>query len=658
MISRKNDINKIVFHSVEDLAAGHQLRKGENILRSSIKDEYTDINEIFELYNIKKFIDNGVSLVDWTEEDLDGFKIKAEKFGEIVSKFLNKIKSEDIKVQYGNLLMNYIHSFWDIFNNQKFYKKIKRDDFVHLIEQEPYIISEILSHKEIVGHFDKELTDLMLKHVVSAEILLSKYEVKDDFKKTNRFLPKSLNIELKEKLISLYLDSEDVNYNYLEIIQNARNRSDFKVSDKLRLKAKRLHEKKTQEYFSKSSGTNFGVSVAFPEDLEKIKDGFIDENGTLCYRYNINFIRQNIEPYSLFKNFKYLFEYTDHQNRIEIVSRQSQIGVFERFMGVKSVNEYFCGTQFNINEMASQAQIFLYGKILQELGITLESILKSVFTKDFMRIYGFDDQANFECSKSDSFLEKVRFIAPEFESCLKQYKLFVEEGEIEHELLNMSSTPCELNDIPSLNANKYIYLNSENQDYSNISGLLFSDQTLLSYVEPFKEKKFGTFFNLMANERVLFENYEDHQKPRLNYLLDKKIIRIDDTGYIVFENIPRVLILKDLFEYEVGSYFHYPLDFQKESLQMEKENIITFESSLFSKPEQSFFNYYLNKKEFTNGLDLRNSYLHGTQVKSDKSEIHQNSYLLYLKLMFLSLLKMDDDLEIHKKQTELNKIDC
>jgi hypothetical protein len=657
MTSRKNDINKIVFHSVEDLAAGHQLRKGENILRSIIKDEYTDINEIFELYNIKKFFDNGVTLVDWTEDDLEEFKVKTEKFGEIVSKFLTKIRPEEIKVYYEKLLMNYIHSFWEVFNNQKFYKKINRGDFVDLIEQEPYLISEILIHKEIVGYFDKELTELMLKHVVSAEILLSKYEVKDDFKKNNCFLPKGLSIELKEKLISLYLDSEDVNYNYLEIIQNARNRSDFKVSDKLRLKAKRLHEKKTKEFFSKSSGTNFGVSVAFPENLENIKDGFIDEDGTFCLRYNINFIRQNREPYSLFKNFKYLFEYIDNQNRIELVSRQSQIGVIERVVGVKSVNEYFCGTQFQINEMASQAQIFLYGKVLQELGINLESILKSVFTKDFKKIYGFDDQANFECSKSDSFLEKVRFIAPEFESCLKQYKLFVEEGEIEHELLNMSSTPCVLSDIPSLNSNKYIYFNTENQDYFNISRLLFSDQTLLYYVEPFKEKKYGTFFNLMANEKVLFENYEDHQKPRLDYLLDKKIIRIDDSGFIVFENILRVLILKDLFEYEVGSYYHYPLDFQMETLQMEKENIITLESSLFSKPEQSFFNYYLNKKEFTNGLDLRNSYLHGTQVKSEKSEIHQNSYLVYLKLMFLTLLKMDDDLEIHKKQTELNKID-
>ena len=30
-----------------------------------------------------------------------------------------------------------------------------------------------------------------------------------------------------------------------------------------------------------------------------------------------------------------------------------------------------------------------------------------------------------------------------------------------------------------------------------------------------------------------------------------------------------------------------------------------FESTLFSKPEQDYLNYYLNKSEFINSLDLR-----------------------------------------------------
>jgi len=79
---------------------------------------------------------------------------------------------------------------------------------------------------------------------------------------------------------------------------------------------------------------------------------------------------------------------------------------------------------------------------------------------------------------------------------------------------------------------------------------------------------------------------------------------------------------------------------------MASENIVLFESSLFSKIEQSYFNYFLNKSEFTNGLDLRNSYLHGTQANPDELQKHQYAYFTYLKLLILTMLKIDDDLQI------------
>ena len=79
---------------------------------------------------------------------------------------------------------------------------------------------------------------------------------------------------------------------------------------------------------------------------------------------------------------------------------------------------------------------------------------------------------------------------------------------------------------------------------------------------------------------------------------------------------------------------------------MVSENIILFESSLFSKSEQAYFNYFLNKSEFTNGLDLRNSYLHGTQADPDEIQKHEYAYFTYMKLLVLTLLKMDDDLQI------------
>jgi 23S rRNA U2552 (ribose-2'-O)-methylase RlmE/FtsJ len=641
-----HDFNRVEFFSKEDMAAGHQLSKGEHILRKETLSNYTDINDILELYNIKKYIDNDLYLRDWTQEDIEDFKQKVTEYGKIIGQFISKIDNNNIVDLYEKTQHGYISTFWEIVNNQRVFKRISKSNFSNILSNESHLIHEILKHKALVSHYDTEIKSFLLSYSQSAEILLSIYEVQDNFGRVQKFVPKSLTIEDKENIVSTYLDSTNVNLNYIGLIQNVRNGTNFRISDKTRLKAKRLHTIKTKEFFAEKRGMEYGVSVTFPENASKIKDGFFDENFIAHYSYSLDFIKQNNNPYKLFQNFKYLFEYTDNQNRISLVSKKTQMGFFERIMGVHSQNEYRGGTAFNLSEMTSHVQIVAYNKLLGDLNNSLEKILYFVFTTVFQEKYIFADNARFSIPTATSYFEKVRLLAPEFESALKQFKLFVKDGIIDFELLQMSSTPTAIKDIPSINDKKYIYFNEKNETIVGCSNLFFSDQTLLAYVEPYREEKYHTFFDLIANKKVKFSNYEDHQKPQLTYLIDNGFISIDSNGFIQILNPARVLILKDLNDNEVGSYYHYPTDIQQEAKQMEIENIINFESTLFSKPEQAYFNYFLNKSEFTNGLDLRNSYLHGTQAHPDELEKHEYAYFTYLKLLFLAMLKIDDDLMI------------
>lgn len=648
-------LNRVVYHSKEDMAGGHYLQKGENILRADIKSDYTDINEVLELYNIKKYIDNDLYLNSWTQEDIENFKLKATEYGKVIGKFMATIDDNNIVNLYGNTLRNYVHSFWELVNNQSVFKRISKTNFAYILTNEPFIIHEILTHKSLVDNYNIEIRNFLLTYSKSAEILLSIYEVQDDFRKSQKFIPKSLTIQDKENIIANYLDSNDTNLNYVGLIQYAKNGNDFKVSDKIRLKAKRLHKSETERILSKNS-MKYGVSISFPKNATKIKDGFVDENLTAHYSFSLDYIEQYNDFYTLFKNFKILFEYVDIQNRINLVSKRSQMVVFERVMGVHSQNEYRTGTAFSLTEMTSQGQIYGYGQILNALNISLEEILNFIFTSSFQEKYGFPNNARFLVpSATNTHFEKVRILAPEFESVLKQFKLFVEDGSIDFELLQISSAPSAIKDIPSLNQNKYIYFNEENKEMVGCSNLFFSDQTLLAYVEPFKEKHYHNFFELLVNEQVYFSNYEEYQKPQLNYLIEKGFISIDGSGFIQVTNIERILILKDLYDNEVASLYRYPTDFQNEAKRMESENIILFESSLFSKPEQLYFNYFLNRSEFTNGLDLRNSYLHGTQATPDETQKHEYAYFTYLKLLFLMMLKIEDDLIISKVIGNKNK---
>ncbi|WP_299989335.1 hypothetical protein [uncultured Pontibacter sp.] len=656
----KYDRDKVVFHSKEDLAGVYNLSKGEAILRSEFKKIPDDINKILELYNIKLFIDNEVYLRSWSEGEINAFKQKVLEYGKSIGQFMSKIDDNNVLTYHKELVSGYIESFWRLVNDQKIYKKVSPSKIEEILAQEPHQIRVILKHKGLVEHYNNVLRDFLLTYQQSASILLTIYEIKKDLNHVDLFLPKSLSTADKENIISEYIDSENCNINYLQIIQNSKKTNEFRISDKIRLKAKRRHQKETSKFFDEVSNTSlmkYGVSVTYLENVSKIKEVKL-ENFVTHYTYSLDFIKNDTHPYSLYLNFKLLFGYLDYQNRIDLISKSSQLGVMERVMGVRSQNEYFCGMLFRLSQMTSQAQIFTYSNVLKTLDYSLEEILQFVYTSFFAEKYGFADNASLIMpTASASPLEKVRMLAPELESVLKQYKLYVEDNQIDFELLQISSSPSSIKDIPSLNKKKYIYPNTDNQEAVACSNLFFSDQTLLAYVEPFKESQYHTFFELLNNENnVYFNNYEEYQIPSLKYLIEKKYIFLDEHDRIQVANYNRVLILKDLRENEVASFYHYPTELQEEAIKMSEEDLIYFDSSLLSKPEQDYFNFYLNKSEFTNGLDLRNSYLHGTQANPSEITLHENSYLLYLQLLTLVLLKIEDDLFINQIKEEAKKV--
>lgn len=643
----ENDLNRVKFYSKDDLAGPHQLSKRQHILRETTQTSYSDINDIFELYNIKKYLDNELYLKCWSTVDIADFKQKAIEYAKVIGQFISRIDDNNVIECYERTLRCYVDTFWELVNNHSAFKKVSKANFQKILSNEPSAIHKILTHRKLVEFYDKEIKEFLLTYSKSAEILLAIYEVQDDFRKEKKFIPQTLTVEEKENIISRYLDSSDANFNFIGLIKNARNRSDFKISDKIRLKAKRLHVTETQKFFADNSGMKYGVTISFPEGSKKIKDCVTDDNLIFHYSYSLDFIKENNDPYLLFENFKYLFEFLDNQNRINLVNKEKQMGNFERLIGVHSQNSYRGGIVFSLSQIRSQGQLVGYNKVLGELNSSLENILLFVFTKAFQDKYNFAPNARFLIpSSTNSYFEKVRLLAPEFESILKQFKLFIEDGGIDFELLEISSLPTSIKDIPSLNKDKYVYFNEDNKEMFGCSNLFFSDQTLLAYIEPFKEKQYENFFELLLNEKVRFDDYEDYQKPEINYLIEKGSISVDNDGFIQIENPIRLLILKDLYDNEFASLYCYPIDFQKEARQMATEGIIHFDSSLFSKPEQAYFNYFLNKSEYTNGLDLRNSYLHGTQASPEEIQKHEFAYFTYLKLIVLAMLKMEDDLYI------------
>ena len=78
-----------------------------------------------------------------------------------------------------------------------------------------------------------------------------------------------------------------------------------------------------------------------------------------------------------------------------------------------------------------------------------------------------------------------------------------------------------------------------------------------------------------------------------------------------------------------------------------------YSNTLFSKPEADYLNYVLNRSEFSNGLDLRNKYIHDTN--SLKEEVFYNDYYLLLRILVLIALKIQDEFFLREEQMNATK---
>jgi hypothetical protein len=384
------------------------------------------------------------------------------------------------------------------------------------------------------------------------------------------------------------------------------------------------------------------VKVIFDKDqIELFK--FTNEENTLTASYSEDFLDKIDENVFLFCCFYKLFGFVDDQALIALVSKTSEMQVLERTL-MKSKNEYPTGFIFQRKSSLAHIQVLIFNNYLNRTRNTsIEKLIEEYINAIIRSKYGIQQlKFNFPLA-SLSFLEKIRILSPEFEFFLRQYQHYVRDGNIDFELLELSSAPLRLSEIGSLVSKKYIYINSD--VINNIKHHFYSDQSLLWYVEPYKEK-YNNLFDLLQNENVEFDHFLNYQKDIIEALINEDYLYVNENNYIKIKKVILLFLVGELHKKEVLSYWHYPVTFRQVMDEMLESKLLKSESALFTRQEVSYFNYYLNKKEFTNGYDIRNKYLHGTNNASEKQQ--EFDYYSLLQLIILALLKIEDDILIHR----------
>jgi len=646
--------NRVNYYDPNDLAWYHNLKQAENILSEFREDDNYNINDLIEFYQIKLYIDNEMYLTQWNSDDIQKVKGKVDCFWKLIVTFWKNINSDNISELLKQLeCWTSQKSFWDITTKLSIYKKIRKDSFSKLLQLEEVHIFDILHHEKLVKYFASEIREYLLNYDKSAELLLSQYVEKHDRKRRNYHFPKCLSLKDREEIILRYLNNNDANLNFIRLILNLRKHPELEISDRTMLKAQKKEEELNNKLFENSNGMQIETQLIFCEDQEKPVIASEKGDATTIFSYSKQYINKTDQPYRYLRHFIGLFEYLNCQKCITMTSKYSNLGVMERtFMSSK--NEYPIGTTFHYLDNLSRLQIFSYDQaILKPINKSVEYLIQNFIEESLDKLFELKGFRFILPSDSTNYLEKIRTLLAEYDSLLKQYKLFQEDGEIDFDLLRISSKPYSLNQIPSFVSRKYCYLKDNKLSY--INHLFFSDQSGLFYVEPFKNK-YHRLYDLLVNEEILYSNFEKYQWRDLFILFEEDYLYVDHNGYLRIKDKNQLFVLKQLFQEEVISYWHYAEECKAIIDDMEKEGLVYFENTLLNKLERNYFNYYLNKKEFTNGLDLRNSFMHGTNTMSEVEQ--KNLYYILLRIIVLTLLKIDDDqrlkfkLEYRQLQTE------
>lgn len=625
----------VKYYSAEDWSLGHSFEKAKEILDSFVeKTDYCDINEVIELYNIYQIIlSPGIK-----PEDSAPYLNKAKNVMKKVGCFFNGISDSNLLDNYKKVCIDYLDDFWTLFEKLKIYNIISDSVFKNLLHEPETTLFKILEHKEIVKKYDSTLADFMKRSDQTARIIISKYlERKSNGRGDNCYIPNSFKPGEFELILDEYIDSEYANVGLLQLIASSQSSAECPISDRLRLKARKKAKDFWETHINEGIGFSYGIGVCFKENADIIS---YEEIKPLEYQfvYDVNWIKRNLDYPTLLNNFIYLFEYVDFCCRCTFVSAKSKMSVLERHLGVKGIKEYETGVAFNIANIKSSAEMQGYKAVLLEEGICIENIIKWFFEeylKEEFQADGFRIQI---ASKFGSILEKCKTIATEMDSIFKQYKLYVENRTIDRELLEISSSHIRFNELPSMINNKYAYAKSE--EILKEQFFLFSDQSMLNYIPKYKETK--SFYDLLKQREVKLTDYPEWEKPNLKWLESRGAIIIDNQEVIAM-NIPKVTILRDLYYHDVvcGSYYKNQ-DIIKELVD---SGDLQYSSSLFSEPEQSYLNYMLNKSEFSNGLDLRNKYVHGTYSLDEKQQ--EQDYLRLLKIMIVVIIKINEEFCLH-----------
>ena len=608
----------------------------------AVNFEKLSITDITKLYNVVKY-----------EQDIDYLP---EQWKQIVISHLEKIKeAKKILVRHFNCLSNeqflsdlkelkeakggLIHDYIDAFEDYLSTIEIASDSISTALNKHIIPLYVVLYQEKLSKYFKDVLKEYMMTAPETIELFVSEYDERHISNHRKYHIPKVFSDRDIDIIINNYLEYKFANYNVLQCLIYHKNSKDtYMISPPTRSRIKKLFKQQQDDLFKNNSVQLSNYELRIDPEQEKSKIYEHNFRHTLI-SYSGKWINENIDDNAtLLNNLIYLFELVDSNFRYTSLPTKYSRSLLSAIFEGKNKDEY--GTQdFESIDVLIQTSFVAYYQYLKKKNVSLEKIYEwfaGPYIKNEFKIRGFEISLPIENLNN---VIKCKNLFSEIERLLKSFMVFQKYSSIEADIYD-EETLCKYQQIKSLNGVKYIYPDKF-KDISSIMFLLFSDQSMLNYLE--NGKSASSFVELIGKYHPTYEDFQKFNKEKIDFLIDRSIVSIDNERIIYFNNKWIIGLLKELFSKGFLDIHHLTGKYKEAYNWVDQAGWIIKGDTLFSTQEAEYLNYYLNNSVFTNSLALRNKYEHPSKLELSEEEVFKD-YLMGLKVLGLIIIKINDEL--------------
>ena len=628
----ETSVEKIKYYDSSDLAYDYMIERAIQFVdQYGESPNFNNINLVLAAYNVYLLL---------TKAKLKSAYLHYASIAKTYIKHCNiyfsNLNNDNIKCSHNIPMQLYQEDYWQLFNNTKLYYSIDKKIVKFLLYKLTPSLTAILKHPQIVNVYSREITCYIIKNQYSILFILDYYFTYNKESTKKFILPKELTSKILLWLINKKLSSNNISPQYLRLIENSTN-STLIIPDKMKVKAKRCRKQIESEILSTNSSMISNMKIVFKNIDELIKIDFQPPNLTITL--DKSWIDENNHNDYLFANLFIFYFICDINYRAKFIANKTDSTKLEDLISKPlGLNDYFQPLLSRIQEDLAHLFIMSYDKLLLTQNKRIEDLFKWFYTEFIAEEFHVHKFIFNSSSTNTTFIEKCRNLCSEIDSILKQYQLYYENNDIDRDLLEINSKPLLFSQLESYDKNKYAYI--VDTEYINSMNLLFSDQSYLNLITKLLDTN-KTFISEIINPTIdlFLTDFDESQKKLIKKLQQQQLIILNQQNQIIAKK-NNIEVLKDFYENSCICNKAYQKQLNKLNIECKYTN------SLFSTSEVDYLNFILNKKQFPNGHDLRNKYIHGSQSQNEISQL--NDYYLLLMIHCFIALKIYDELANRK----------